>query len=44
MAQDFADMVEAQNSGIYDAEPHDARTATGFRQWCQDVLEPAARS
>jgi uncharacterized protein YbjT (DUF2867 family) len=44
MAQDFADMVEAQNSGIYDAEPHGAPTATDFRRWCRDVLEPAVRS
>lgn len=46
MARDFAGMVQAQNNGIYDAEPHDPRTATatGFRQWCQDVLKPAARS
>ncbi|MFJ4627001.1 NmrA family NAD(P)-binding protein [Streptomyces sp. NPDC088847] len=43
MAQDFVSMVQAQNSGIYDAEPHDPGTArTGFRQWCQDILKPAA--
>ena len=43
MAQDFADMVEAQNNGIYDAEPRDpnSATATSFRQWCQDTLKPA---
>ncbi|MFF5157953.1 NAD(P)H-binding protein [Streptomyces sp. NPDC000348] len=46
LAQDMADMVEAQNNGIYDAEPRDPRstTATGFRQWCQDSLKPAAQS
>ncbi|MDX3074046.1 NmrA family NAD(P)-binding protein [Streptomyces sp. MI02-7b] len=46
LAQDMADMVEAQNNGIYDAEPRDpgSATATGFRQWCQDNLKPAARS
>jgi uncharacterized protein YbjT (DUF2867 family) len=44
MAQDFADMVQAQNSGIYDAEPHGPAAPTGFRQWCQDILLPAARS
>jgi uncharacterized protein YbjT (DUF2867 family) len=43
VARDFAEMVEAQNSGIYDAEPHNP-TATGFRQWCRDTLEPAARA
>jgi uncharacterized protein YbjT (DUF2867 family) len=43
MAQDFADMIEAQNNGIYDAEPRDpnSATATSFRQWCHDTLKPA---
>ncbi|MBV9793683.1 MAG: NmrA family NAD(P)-binding protein [Actinobacteria bacterium] len=43
MAQGFAEMTEAQNDGIYDAEPRDqaAATATSFRQWCRDVLKPA---
>ncbi|MGW4273762.1 NmrA family NAD(P)-binding protein [Streptomyces seoulensis] len=46
LAQDMADMVKAQNDGIYDAEPRDpaSATATGFRQWCQYVLKPAVRS
>ncbi|MDX2848591.1 NmrA family NAD(P)-binding protein [Actinacidiphila glaucinigra] len=46
LAQDMADMVEAQNNGIYDAEPGNpgSVTVTGFRQWCQDNLEPAVRS
>ncbi|MGW0184714.1 NmrA family NAD(P)-binding protein [Streptomyces sp. NPDC003362] len=46
LAQDMADMVMAQNNGIYDAEPRDARatTATGFRQWCQDSLKPATQT
>ncbi|WP_055564281.1 NAD(P)H-binding protein [Streptomyces atriruber] len=53
-AQDFVDMVEAQNDGIYDAELRDlgsvtgtgadTGTGTGFRAWCQDTLVPAARS
>ncbi|MEU6867686.1 NAD(P)H-binding protein [Streptomyces sp. NPDC046876] len=45
LAQDMADMVNAQNNGIYDAEPRDPAfaTATGFRQWCQDVLKPAVQ-
>jgi len=46
MAQDMADMVEAQNNGIYDAEPRDpgSATATSFRQWCQDTLKPAVQA
>jgi uncharacterized protein YbjT (DUF2867 family) len=46
MAQDMADMTEAQNSGIYDAEPRDPDSAapTSFRQWCHDTLTPAARA
>lgn len=45
-ARDFAEMVEAQNHGIYDAEPRnpDSTTATSFRQWCQDTLKPAAQA
>jgi uncharacterized protein YbjT (DUF2867 family) len=43
MARDFAAMVEAQNDGIYDAEPRDpsSAAATSFRQWCLDTLKPA---
>ncbi|MBT1187193.1 NAD(P)H-binding protein [Streptomyces sp. CJ_13] len=46
LAQDMADMVNAQNNGIYDAEPRDpaSATATGFRQWCQGILKPAVQS
>ena len=46
MAQDMADMTEAQNNGIYDAEPRDpdSATPTSFRQWCHDTLEPAVRA
>jgi uncharacterized protein YbjT (DUF2867 family) len=46
MAQDFAEMVEAQNNGIYDAEPRDAGSITGtsFRQWCDETLRPAVRT
>jgi len=45
MAQDMADMVEAQNNGIYDAEPRDpdSAAATSFRQWCRDTLKPAVQ-
>ena len=46
MAQDMADMTEAQNNGIYDAEPRDpdSATPTSFRQWCQDTLKPAVQA
>jgi uncharacterized protein YbjT (DUF2867 family) len=45
-AQDMADMIDAQNHGIYDAEPRDpcAAAPTSFRQWCQDVLKPAIQA
>jgi hypothetical protein len=46
MAQDMADMTEAQNNGIYDAEPRDpdSATPTSFRQWCHDTLKPAVQA
>jgi uncharacterized protein YbjT (DUF2867 family) len=46
MAQDMADMTEAQNNGIYDAEPRDpdSATPTSFRQWCHDTLMPAVQA
>jgi uncharacterized protein YbjT (DUF2867 family) len=46
MAQDMADMTEAQNNGIYDAEPRDPDSAapTSFRQWCHDTLTPVAQA
>jgi len=46
MAQDMAEMTEAQNDGIYDAEPRDpaSAAATSFRQWCQDTLKPAVQA
>ncbi len=46
MAQDMADMTEAQNNGIYDAEPRDpdSTAPTSFRQWCQDTLKPAVQA
>jgi uncharacterized protein YbjT (DUF2867 family) len=45
MAQDMAEMIEAQNNGIYDAEPRDpdSATPTSFRQWCLDILKPAVQ-
>ncbi|MFC8365659.1 NAD(P)H-binding protein [Streptomyces griseorubiginosus] len=44
LAREWAGMVDAQNNGIYDAEPHGAVCATGFRDWCRNVLKPAVRS
>jgi hypothetical protein len=46
MAQDIADMIEAQNNGIYDAEPRDpdSVTATSFRQWCKGTLKPVVQA
>jgi uncharacterized protein YbjT (DUF2867 family) len=46
LAQDFADMTQAQNDGIYDAEPLVPASAapTTFPQWCQDTLKPAVHS
>ena len=37
---------DAQNNGIYDAEPRDPASAapTSFRQWCQDTLKPAVQA
>ncbi|ADB53570.1 NAD(P)H-binding protein [Conexibacter woesei] len=43
MAQAMADMFDAKNDGLDNAEPRTAAstTPTTFRQWCEDVLEPA---
>ncbi len=45
MAQDMAEMIEAQNDGIYDAESRDPglASATSFSQWCEDTLKPAVQ-
>ncbi|MBS2554343.1 NAD(P)H-binding protein [Catenulispora sp. NL8] len=47
-AQGVADMVRAQNDGIYDAEPHlppihvpHLSQPTAFRTWCEQQLKPA---
>jgi uncharacterized protein YbjT (DUF2867 family) len=42
-AQGLVDMAAAQNDGIYDAEQQalTAPAPTTFRQWCQEVLQPA---
>jgi uncharacterized protein YbjT (DUF2867 family) len=44
MAQGMVDMMRAKNAGLDNAEPRtpQASTPTSFRQWCQDVLKPAA--
>jgi uncharacterized protein YbjT (DUF2867 family) len=43
MAQGTLDMLVAKNDGLDNAEPRtpQATTPTSFRQWCEDVLEPA---
>lgn len=43
MAQGMLDMALAKNDGLDNAEPRtfEATTPTTFRQWCQDVLQPA---
>ncbi|MCY0930092.1 NAD(P)H-binding protein [Streptomyces sp. H27-H1] len=42
-AKGLVDMAAAQNDGIYDAEQAalTSPAATGFRQWCEEVLKPA---
>ena len=43
MAQGIVDMARAEIQGLDNAEPRTAQasTPTSFRQWSQDVLEPA---
>lgn len=43
MAQAMADMMSAKNQGLDNAEPRtpESTTPTTFRQWCEEVLEPA---
>ena len=42
-AQGMTDMMRAKNEGLDNAEPrtHENTTPTSFRQWCEEVLEPA---
>ena len=42
-AKGMADMVIAQNDGVYSVEPADDRRDphTSFREWCEQVLKPA---
>ena len=42
-AQGVADMIKAQNDGIYARKPRTTQlaTPTSFRQWCVGVLKPA---
>ena len=46
MAQGMLDMALAKNDGLDNAEPRTpaGTTPTTFRQWCQDVLQPALTS
>jgi uncharacterized protein YbjT (DUF2867 family) len=43
MAQGMAEMMEAKNAGLDNAEPRtpQATTPTSFRQWCEEFLKPA---
>jgi uncharacterized protein YbjT (DUF2867 family) len=43
MAQAMLDMMVAKDDGIDNAEPRtpESTTPTSFRDWCEDVLEPA---
>ena len=44
MAQGTLDMMVAKNNGLDNAEPRtpQSTTPTPFRQWCEEVLKPAA--
>lgn len=44
-AQGMVEMFIAKNSGLDNAEPRrpENATPTSFRQWCEEVLEPAIR-
>jgi uncharacterized protein YbjT (DUF2867 family) len=46
MAQGMVDMMLAKNDGLDNAEARtpEATTPTTFRQWCEEVLEPAVRA
>jgi uncharacterized protein YbjT (DUF2867 family) len=46
MAQSMVDMMAAKNEGLDNAEPRTplSTTPTSFRQWCEEVLKPAALS
>ncbi|MDA0178773.1 NAD(P)H-binding protein [Solirubrobacter phytolaccae] len=46
MAQGMADMFEAKNAGLDNAEPRtaDATTPTTFRAWCEAVLKPTVEA
>jgi uncharacterized protein YbjT (DUF2867 family) len=43
MAQGMLDMVMAKDNGLDNAEPRTPQSSspTSFRQWCEEVLEPA---
>lgn len=44
MAQAMADMMAAKDQGLDNAEQRtpESTTPTSFREWCEDVLKPAA--
>ncbi|MFD2793489.1 hypothetical protein ACFS27_07990 [Promicromonospora vindobonensis] len=48
MAKELLDMMLAKGNGLDDGvtcTPQDAiDTPTTFRQWCEDVLDPAVRA
>ncbi len=44
IAQGLVDMVAAQDQGIYTIEPRTVQAPTSFRQWCEEMLKPAALS
>jgi uncharacterized protein YbjT (DUF2867 family) len=46
MAQATVDMYRAKDEGLDESAVRTAETAspTSFRQWCEEVLEPAVRS
>jgi uncharacterized protein YbjT (DUF2867 family) len=46
MAQGMIDMMAAKAAGLDDAVPRTPATTTPttFRQWCEDILRPAART
>jgi hypothetical protein len=44
IVRDMLEMIAAVNHGIYDADQARAIPGpTGFRTWCREILQPAAR-
>jgi uncharacterized protein YbjT (DUF2867 family) len=44
IVQGYHDMMTAKNNGLDQGEPRtpESSSPTGFRQWCEEVLKPAA--